>query len=1358
MPACTRALKLLALAVLSLSVAPALYAQTQAKRLSDWLIAQPRTADDYPLGLSWQVPDEIPAQHAILLDLIGSLAALERSDRNVAELARRLRHWLRTLPITGRVPVSLADPRWLQANPARDPILLPGHSVVLPRRPRTVTVVTEVGELCRVLHSQGHEAKPYLEACERAGAGKADWAWIAQPDGRVQRFGVASWNRETQDEPAPGAWIWAPSRASAWPERVSQKLIEFLATQGPAPDAHDATPGNTRRDTGGRFSDLPALGAAAVKPGTVPKTAPRTSGRSRSLEVTASDWGGVGLLQTPTARMAEPGHFSFNVSRTTPYTHGNVFAQPLEWFGAGFRYTNISNRLYSLDLNFSGDQAYKDKGVDFKFRLWSESAYVPEVALGFRDLSGTGLFAGEYLVASKRTGPVDWSLGLGWGYVGGRGNLRNPLARIRPAFETRAGTGGVTGKFNVATYFHGPTALFGGLQYQSPWEPLIVKLEYDGNNYQREPFDNNQKQSSPLNFGLVYRASNWVDVSAAIERGNTFMFGLALHSPLNRLSTPKLNDPPRVPVAPVRPQRAPDWSSTSKEIERQTDWHVARIEERARELRVTVEDAGALHRRDRLDKAVAVLHRDAPASVDRFTFVSRLAGVEITENVVDRDAWVDERIRPLPPRERREAVFARAPEPAARRAALYESASPLFDYGFGPAYKHVMGGPDGFIMYQIGLGGGAKLRLREDTWLQGAVQLGLLSNFDRYRNRGTSDLPRVRTFLREYFVTSQFNMPNLQLMHVGKLSENQYYSLYGGYLEYMFAGIGGEWLYRPHGSRVAVGVDVNGVQQRGFRQDFELRDYRAGTGHATLYWDTGWNDVHANLSFGRYLAGDIGATVQLTRVFKNGVAIGAFFSRTNVSAAQFGEGSFDKGVFVNVPFDAFLTKSSNASANFLWRPLTRDGAAKLERSGALYDITSARSNRALDFAPAPPPNKELIPADRRESWTPKPEGPAPYTRIVPKTPVEHWVADARLEQRLFEALYVQGFRNIRIAFDQARRLTVHASNEEIRPASRAVGRAARTALRLAPLEAREIRVVFMEQDAPAVSYDFVDLDKLDAYFDGALSHAEIAKTIFVEFINPTARVDDPLAQLGDLDTKRYEPTLVDVLTPDTRVVSRVGRDFAGAARMAASADWLRAGALGMGLVASSSVFDRRVDRYVRDLADSRWRDAGVRFGNAIPWIAMGGAALAAFDASNPVRSRTGFAAAEAGVTAYLAATGFKYAVGRARPGVEGGGAKPKPFSGTDPYDAFPSRHTSVAWAAITPFAVEYDAPWLYGIAAIANLGRIGSREHWLSDTVAGSLLGYGIGRLFLESARGPKGSGPRVELHPSGVNLAWQFD
>ena len=72
-------------------------------------------------------------------------------------------------------------------------------------------------------------------------------------------------------------------------------------------------------------------------------------------------------------------------------------------------------------------------------------------------------------------------------------------------------------------------------------------------------------------------------------------------------------------------------------------------------------------------------------------------------------------------------------------------------------------------------------------------------------------------------------------------------------------------------------------------------------------------------------------------------------------------------------------------------------------------------------------------------------------------------------------------------------------------------------------------------------------------------------------------------------------------------------------------------------------------------------------------------------------------------------------------------------------------------------AEEYDAPWQYGVAAITNLARVGSRQHWLSDTVAGSALGYAIGKVFWESSRAPNKGAPRVLVHPAGVNLAWEF-
>jgi len=232
----------------------------------------------------------------------------------------------------------------------------------------------------------------------------------------------------------------------------------------------------------------------------------------------------------------------------------------------------------------------------------------------------------------------------------------------------------------------------------------------------------------------------------------------------------------------------------------------------------------------------------------------------------------------------------------------------------------------------------------------------LLDNFDKFTYTAPSNLPRVRTFQREYVTSTRVTMPVFQLTHVGRLSEDQYYSVYGGALESMFAGVGAEWLYRPWRSKFALGIDINHVRQRDFKQDFGLRDYKVNTGHATLYWDTGWNGVMTRISVGQYLAGDRGVTLDISRRFDNGVMVGVYATKTNVSAAQFGEGSFDKGIYISVPFDAFLPKSSKYSAGFAWSPLTRDGGAKLGRINPLYEMTSVRDPKAFSFAA--PENKQ----------------------------------------------------------------------------------------------------------------------------------------------------------------------------------------------------------------------------------------------------------------------------------------------------------------------------------------------------------------------------------------------------------------
>lgn len=1416
------------------------------RRLSDWLLQEPAALrpEAYPLGLSWRVPAQLPAQAAARLALLKDLAPGAGALKADAEAMRRLAELIGALPATGRVRVALADGRWLQSNPDRNPVLEPGHTVVMPARPRTVTVVSARGTRCAVAHAPGRGAMAYVSTCSPSSSRRVDWVWVVQPDGRVQRSGVALWNAEAQDEPAPGAWIWAPPRDGGWTEAFSSALAQFLATQGPAPDinaglqvtadasrageagrvAAGATAGGKTgapvgrddpadRDIANGVRDTP-IQAAARAPEAAPKEAsnavpaampavrvtdsspaagsshaagaaasvevfnavsPADDGlRSNGLRLTAGDWGSVGLLQSPTARMAPEGRLTSSISTISPYTHINVFAQPFPWLEAGFRYTDVSNRLYGPAI--AGTQSYKDKSVDFKFRLFEESALWPELSLGARDVTGTGFFSGEYLVASKRTGPFDWSLGLGWGYLGARGNIRNPLRFLGRSETRNAVVVGQGGNFSFGNYFSGPTSLFGGVQYQTPWENLILKLEYDGNDYQHEPQANNQLVKSPWNIGAVYRLGGGADLTFAFERGNRLMLGLAFSTQLDRLGFPKLADPPRVPVSPSRPARDPEWSTTVRDLVTQTQWDVRRVEQRGADVAVQFEGSSAGYWQDRIDRAASVLHRDAPADVRSFTLQHAQRGLPMTEQRIDRETWVQKRFEALPPAGQRDAVILQPPGGSARPDVnapepkiLATRDKPRFEATPGVDYLQGLGGPDGFLLYQISATGDAKFRFTEQTWVQGTLDLGLINNYEKFKFTAPSNAPRVRTLIREYVTSTPLQMRNLQVNHVGRWSQNQYYAVYGGYLEMMYAGVGAEWLWRPHASSVAFGVDANLVQQREFTQGFGLRDYKVATGHATLYWDTGWQGVRAILSAGRYLAKDIGATILLERTFDNGVSFGGWFSRTSMSAAEFGEGSFDKGLFVRIPFDALLLRSSGGTAQLNYHPLLRDGGAKLSRGISLYAETTSRGNEALRRRPAPVDN--VIPADRPDPERAKFDRPPAFTQVLPRAESAQQpfqaaavAPDSRPQpvnadpsMRLTQALHAQGYRNIAVEFDSTRRLNVTASNEAIVERSRAVGRAARAALRHAPLDAREIRVTLLEAGAPFVTYEFLDLNALSQFFDGTLERAALAPTVKVTQEWGAVGEPEPLAQLDDV-SPIGDRSVIDIARPALDLTRRVAGDVLGAAGVARDTNWAQAGLLGAGLVLASSLLDNRADRWARDHGGNSLVKRFIQGGNALPWIGMGVAALAALDGSERGRSRAGFAALEAGAASYAAATGFKYLVGRARPDSGLGHSSFDAFSTNATNSAFPSRHSAVAWAVATPFALEYDAPWIYSLAAATSLARVGSREHWVSDVVGGGLLGYAMGYWFWRSARDASIGRPRLLVTPRSIGLGWLME
>lgn len=222
----------------------------------------------------------------------------------------------------------------------------------------------------------------------------------------------------------------------------------------------------------------------------------------------------------------------------------------------------------------------------------------------------------------------------------------------------------------------------------------------------------------------------------------------------------------------------------------------------------------------------------------------------------------------------------------------------------------------------------------------------------------------------------------------------------------------------------------------------------------------------------------------------------------------------------------------------------------------------------------------------------------------------------------------------------------------------------------------------------------------------------------------------------------------------------VGEDVAGMGSAAGKVNWVDAAMVGGGLLLGSALLDQPVDDWAVKHGSSNAVKRAIKLGDALPLVAVGLSGVFAFDESRPRLSDAGTAALEASVVALVASEALKYGIGRARPNAELGSSQFEPGTKDDKFHSMPSNHTAVMWAAVTPYAKEFDAPWLYGVASLTNLARAGSREHWVSDTVLGSLLGYALGTLAWEARRDSRlgKNAPKIAVGMDSVTLAWDFN
>lgn len=661
--------------------------------------------------------------------------------------------------------------------------------------------------------------------------------------------------------------------------------------------------------------------------------------------------GGVGLLQNPTARFAADGSLTAGLATSSPYNHLYLSLQLLPWLETTLRYTEDEQRLFGPEF-FSGDQTAKDRGLDFKLLLFEETAYLPQLAVGVRDIGGTGLFGAEYVVGNKTFGPVDLSLGIGWGRLGSRGDFDNPLGSLDDRFDTRpGGTSGRGGRVDFKRFFRGKdVAVFGGLEWRTPLRGLSVLLEYEGNDYENEPGPRILEVDSPVNLGLHYQVNRAFALMAGVERGNTALLTATLSGNFQRDESPPKQDPlpPAIRVAkdPQQDLAAVNLPAMSARLRAQLGaqemtLHALDLAPDQRRLSVWFSQKPYRNPARAVGRVARAAAAVAPDGVTHFTLVNVEAGQETYRVEVARAeleqalSYVADSTRDIWPQ-----TVIRGPGEGYDAADLAELVDyPTYSWEISPALRQQIGGPDSFYIGQLWLRFTGDLQLTKNLGLSAAAGVDIYNNLDELDQRSDSVLPRVRSDIARYLREGENNLVRLEANYIWAPFPQWYARMSAGIFEEMYGGVAAEVLYRPYGAKWAVGLDVNRVRQRDFNQRFDFLDYEVTTGHLTGYFNVPWYDILAKISVGQYLAGDQGATVDLSRRFASGARVGAFATFTDVSAEDFGEGSFDKGFYMNLPLDLFFPKSTRSTATISFRPLTRDGGQKVRDGRELYPLT-----------------------------------------------------------------------------------------------------------------------------------------------------------------------------------------------------------------------------------------------------------------------------------------------------------------------------------------------------------------------------------------------------------------------------------
>ncbi len=668
--------------------------------------------------------------------------------------------------------------------------------------------------------------------------------------------------------------------------------------------------------------------------------------------------GAPGLIDMPAAGAMPDEFLGFSVTNFGPISRSTISFQAAPWLSGSLRTTTTRNWNDAVcPPSCVGSDAlseYFDRSLDLRFHVLQESRVLPGVTIGLMDILGPGVQSGEYIAATKHvTDRIAVTGGLGWGRLSTQGAIGAPFGP-RPAPSS-------DGALALDQAFKGDVAPFAGIEWRIN-DRWTAKAEYSSDAYveesvNRQTFDVN----SPYNFGVEYQHSQMLKFGAYYLYGSEI--GLAAQIILDPSQRPggAMGGAGPTPVKPrVAYSQDPEaWSTewiSQPEAQPILIENLAKFLERSgvivEALSYTGTTAQVRFRNSKLDAEAQAVGRVAramthlmPASVEIFEIVPMVDGVPASKVVVKRtdiEALEFTGNNAAVLRGRAQIVDAGAPM---ANLSWNPQIYPDFKWSIAPYARLRFLEPGAAVSGDVGLRLATRYEAAPGVVIQGSITKVAFSNVGTPSGASGSGLPPVRSDAELYRQNGDPALETLTASWHGRIGQDLYGRVTAGYLEQMFGGVSTEILWMPAGKRWALGAEANYVAQRDTNGGlgFSEYDYLVPTGHVSGYLNLG-EGYQAQLDLGKYLAGDLGGTLTLTRRFENGWKLGTYLTVTDATSA----GGAEQGLRIEVPMTWLTGQPNRATKPITLQPFIGNAGARLAVDDRLHDLLMDYSSNGLD--------------------------------------------------------------------------------------------------------------------------------------------------------------------------------------------------------------------------------------------------------------------------------------------------------------------------------------------------------------------------------------------------------------------------